>query len=225
MAKGSRVMKNQELLQDITYGMYLITTYDDKKVGCIINTLTQVTSENPLVAVNLNKNNYTTQAIYKTKKFAVSILTESTPLEIISTFGYQSSKENDKFKNVDYTLMDNLPVIDGCTCGHLICEVVNIVDCKTHDIIIAKVKKLSKISMEKPMTYKYYHEVLKGRSPKNAPTYIKTDKNDESGSRYRCTICGYIYDNNKEKIKFEDLPEDWKCPICKVGKDKFEKIC
>lgn len=42
--------------------------------------------------------------------------------------------------------------------------------------------------------------------------------------KYRCTICGYIYDDAKEEVKFEDLPEDWVCPLCGVGKDMFEKV-
>ena len=30
--------------------------------------------------------------------------------------------------------------------------------------------------------------------------------------KYRCTVCGHIYDEEKEGVKFADLPEDWKCP-------------
>lgn len=40
--------------------------------------------------------------------------------------------------------------------------------------------------------------------------------------KYRCTICGHIYDDAKENIKFEDLPEDWVCPKCGVPKELFE---
>ncbi len=42
--------------------------------------------------------------------------------------------------------------------------------------------------------------------------------------KYKCTICGYIYDEAIEKIRFEDLPDNWTCPLCGVGKDMFEKI-
>jgi rubredoxin len=45
-----------------------------------------------------------------------------------------------------------------------------------------------------------------------------------TGSKYKCIICGHIYDEAVEKVKFEDLPEDWKCPLCGVGKDKFQKV-
>lgn len=42
--------------------------------------------------------------------------------------------------------------------------------------------------------------------------------------RYRCTICGYIYDDAKEKVKFVDLPDDWKCPACGAPKSLFEEV-
>ena len=42
--------------------------------------------------------------------------------------------------------------------------------------------------------------------------------------KYRCKICRYIYDDSKEKVKFEDLPENWKCPWCGAPKSMFEEI-
>ena len=42
--------------------------------------------------------------------------------------------------------------------------------------------------------------------------------------KYRCTICGYIYDEAKEGVKFADLPDDWKCPLCGAPKNLFEEV-
>ncbi len=42
--------------------------------------------------------------------------------------------------------------------------------------------------------------------------------------KYECTICGYIYDAEVEGVKFEDLPDDWTCPLCGVGKEMFKKV-
>lgn len=42
--------------------------------------------------------------------------------------------------------------------------------------------------------------------------------------KYRCTLCGYIYDNEKEEIAFNDLPEDWLCPLCGAPKSEFELV-
>ena len=47
---------------------------------------------------------------------------------------------------------------------------------------------------------------------------------EESNMKYRCMACGYIYDDDVEETKFEELPEDWTCPLCGVGKDMFEKV-
>ncbi len=43
-------------------------------------------------------------------------------------------------------------------------------------------------------------------------------------AKYRCKICGYIYDDEKEKVKFEDLPDDWTCPLCGESKEMFELV-
>ncbi len=40
--------------------------------------------------------------------------------------------------------------------------------------------------------------------------------------KYVCQICGYVYDDAKEKVPFEDLPDDWKCPLCGAAKSDFK---
>jgi rubredoxin len=42
--------------------------------------------------------------------------------------------------------------------------------------------------------------------------------------KYVCGVCGYIYDPDEEDVSFEDLPEDWVCPICGASKDQFDKV-
>lgn len=42
--------------------------------------------------------------------------------------------------------------------------------------------------------------------------------------KYVCLACGYIYDDEVEEVKFEELPENWVCPACNVGKDMFELV-
>ena len=52
---------------------------------------------------------------------------------------------------------------------------------------------------------------------------VSFEKKEASG-KYVCSICGYVYDPAEhDGIAFEDLPEDWKCPRCKKGKDRFNK--
>ena len=42
--------------------------------------------------------------------------------------------------------------------------------------------------------------------------------------QYRCSICGYVYDDARESVPFADLPEDWKCPWCGAPKSVFEAV-
>ena len=51
-----------------------------------------------------------------------------------------------------------------------------------------------------------------------------TDIENKKINKYKCIICGYIYDEAVENVKFEDLPDDWKCPLCFNPKSAFEKI-
>ena len=40
-------------------------------------------------------------------------------------------------------------------------------------------------------------------------------------AKYVCDVCGYVYDEEVEGVKFEDLDDDYVCPLCGVGKDQF----
>ena len=40
--------------------------------------------------------------------------------------------------------------------------------------------------------------------------------------KYVCKVCGYVYDEQEEGVLFAELPEDYACPLCGVGKDEFE---
>lgn len=210
-------------LRDLTYGMYIISTeYNGRNVGCFVNTVTQITAVNPIISVSVNKDNYTNEALKNVKKFAVSILSENTNSKVIGEFGFFSSRDKDKFSNIEYKKVDELPVVNEETCGYLICEVIDVVDAETHDIFIARVNNAVKVNDYIPMTYKYYHEVIKGKAPKTAPTWVEEKQNNEG--KYRCKICGHIYDEVKEGVKFNELSDDWVCPMCGVGKDMFEKM-
>jgi rubredoxin len=43
-------------------------------------------------------------------------------------------------------------------------------------------------------------------------------------AKYECSACGYVYDEATHDTKFEDLPDDWTCPVCGVDKSFFTKI-
>ena len=208
-------------LQKITYGLYVVGCYSDgKPAGCIINTCFQVTSENPALAISLNKNNFTLEAIRRNPHFSLSIVAEDTDPAIIGKFGFCSSRDNDKYASFGYQDLDGTPAVNGQFCGRLILEAFDFVDCGTHIVVIGRLKATYE-GAGRPMTYAYYHEVIKGSAPKNAPTYREeppAQPQPASGHVYKCDVCGYTVESDVP------LPDDFVCPICGVDRSHFKEI-
>ena len=53
---------------------------------------------------------------------------------------------------------------------------------------------------------------------------VKKDGERKDFDIWRCSACRRLYKNQEQSIKFDDLPSDWKCPVCKTSKDVFEKV-
>lgn len=211
---------DKKVLRELSYGLYAIGANDgNKPTGCIVNTVFQITSENPIVALSMNKNNYTFQAITKKNKFTVSLLSEQTSPNLIAQLGFSSGRDTDKCAGLNYQLTtDGLPLFAEQTVGFLTCEVLSIHDAETHNVILARVLDAQMGEGGTPMTYRYYHEVIKGRAPKNAPTYVAPEEEKSSGKQCICDICGYIYNGS-----LSDMPEDFRCPVCGADKSHFKE--
>ena len=214
-----------ETLFNLSYGMYAIGVKNDKKVSaCIVNTVFQVTNTPNQIALSMNRDNYSYECIKKEGIFTVSVLSEDTSGAVMGALGFNSGRDTDKLKDVRHKiLVEGLSVVKENICCWFLCKVVNSVDTPTHTIFIAEVVAGSDTSKGKPMTYDYYHKVIKGTAPKNAPTYRATEAVDDhnDGEEFICTICGYVYDD--PDLSFEELPDDWVCPICGAPKSAFKR--
>lgn len=228
---------NKKALWKISYGLYIVSSKKDGKFnGQIANTVFQLTAEPPTIGVCINKNNLTHEYIQESKVFTVSILSTQATMKFIGLFGFKCGRDIEKFKDIDYKIgKTGAPIVLNNTIGYLECEVTGSMDTGTHTLFIGKLMDAEIINDKEPLTYEYYHKVLKGRAPKTATTYINEEpdkqKKESEMVKYKCTVCGYIYDPEKGDpdsgikpgIPFEELPDDWVCPVCGVGKDKFEK--
>lgn len=225
-------------LHKISYGLYIICSKDGEKInGQIANALFQVTSKPQTIAVSINKQNLTHKFIKKSKYFTVSILSEKAPLTFIGNFGFKSGRDINKFENVQYRIgKNNIPIVTDYTLAYLEVKLINTIEVGSHTIFIGNVEDSEILSKEKPMTYEYYHKVNGGYSPKTAPTYSETvdkeiKKEVKKMDKYVCKVCGYVYDPNKGDpengvepgTKFEDISDDWVCPVCGASKTDFEK--
>ena len=161
------------VLHNLSYGVFIVGAFKDgRAVGCTINTCFQITSQGPLIAVSLNKNNFTLEAIRETGRFSVSILSQDTDPMVIGRFGFFSSRDTDKYDGFGYDVVDYVPCVRGSFAGRLILETVETVDCGTHMLVLARLTNTVEGSRT-PMTYAYYHNVIKGTEPPSAPLYRK----------------------------------------------------
>lgn len=210
---------NKSAFHKLSYGVYAVTAQDGThSVGCIANSAMQITSNPPSIAISINKDNFTHSVIQKTKSLAISILSEQTDPVIIGTFGFQSSRDTNKFTATAYEMQNDLPVLQDI-CAWFTVEVTQQMDAGTHTVFLGTVTDCEVRSNTTPMTYAYYHAVLKGKSPKAAPTYVEESEQPfvSNKNRYVCTICGYIYEG-------ESLPTDFSCPICKQPSSAFQLL-
>jgi len=225
---------NPKTLHKISYGLYIVSSKKGESInGQIANTMFQVTSDPPTIAVSINKKNLTHEFIQKSKVFTVSILSKETPMKFIGLFGFKSGKDVNKFEEISYKIgVTGSPIVTDNAIGYLEADVINSMDVKTHTIFIGKILDAQIMNDGEPLTYAYYHEIKRGKSPKTAPTYIaENQKEVKKMDKYRCKACGYVYDPEKGDpdggiapgTPFEDIPDDWVCPVCGVGKDMFEK--
>jgi len=228
---------NKRALHKISYGLYVVCSKKDKKFnGQIANSVFQVTSEPPTIAVSINKKNLTHEYITHSKVFTMSILKEKAPMAFIGIFGYKSGRDIDKFKDTTYSIgKTGVPIVTDHSLAFLEAELIKKISIGTHTVFIGKIVDADILTDDKCMTYEYYHFIKGGKSPKNAPTYISNEniekKEEKNMDKYVCKVCGYVYDPEKGDpdggiepgTKFEDIPDNWVCPICGASKKDFEK--
>lgn len=241
---------NFRAFHKLSYGLYIIATeYEGIKAGYIGNTAFQITSNPSKIAISSHKDNFTTQKIIDSKRFSISVLKKEVETSIIGKFGFMSGADIDKFQGTEtITAVTGAPiVVDSCV-AWFDCKVLDTVDVGTHILIIGEVVESDLLANEEALTYDYYHKKYKMFAPQNAPTYIEQEKlgkepepepepereelkSASPGSKFICTICGFQYDPEEGDptvgippgTPWEDVPDEYKCPICNAGKEYFRE--
>ncbi len=222
-------MIDTKAFRNLSYGLYIISSKKDgRPVGCVVNTFAQVTSTPAQVSVAVNKENFTSQGIQQTGAYEVAVMNESASMELIGKFGFHSSAEVDKFADFETAVSEQgLTYVTQSSCAHFSVKVTQEIDLGSHILFIGECVAAEPVAGDAPMTYAYYHQVKGGKTPPKASSYNGGDdasadaasKSNETKPKiaWRCKICGHI-----EYV--DELPEDFVCPVCGVGRELFEKI-
>lgn len=191
---------------NIGYGLYVLTTNENKDNGCIINTFMQVTDTPKRVVLAVNKNNLTCTELQASGVFNVSVIDESADFEMFKCFGFRSGRTCQKFDDFPDVARAKNGVLytTKSTNAYFSGRVIEQKDLGTHILFIADVTEAEVLSDKKTVTYTYYQENIK-----------PTPETKKKG--WVCKICGYVYEG-------EELPQDYICPLCKHPASDFEKI-
>lgn len=199
---------DKNAMYQLSYGLFILTAKQgEKDNGCIVNTVSQVTTEPNRIVVAVNKGNLTHDMIMATGVFNVSILSEKSKFATYQHWGFQSGRDVDKLESITYERSENgLVYLAEETNAMISAKVVSTTDLGTHTLFLADVTDAKMISDDPSATYSYYQKNIKP-----APA------NTEKKKGFICTVCGYIYEG-------DTLPEDFICPICKHPASDFKPL-
>lgn len=162
---------DDKALNLITYGLYIVTSSaGEKKNGMIANSFFQITAEPARAALSVNKKSLTWEYITKTKTCAVMPVTESADMPFIGNFGFRTGRNFDKFAKVKYSVFPSgLPVVEENTSAAYELKIDQEIDEGTHTLFVGEITAARIITPDKAcMTYGYYHNTLKGKTPEGA---------------------------------------------------------
>jgi flavin reductase (DIM6/NTAB) family NADH-FMN oxidoreductase RutF/rubredoxin len=226
---------NSKALFKLGYGVYVVTSIKGEKLnGQIANTVFQITSEPPTIAVSINKKNLTWEYIKESGVFAVSVISQDAPLSFIGNFGFKSGRDTDKLSGINLKIgQTKAPLILDNTTAYLEAKVSQEMDLGTHTLFIGDVVDGDVLNEKPSMSYDYYHVIKRGTTPRTAPSFIEEERDEKLIMfKYKCSVCGWVYDpvigdadgGIAPGTPFEKLPDGWKCPVCGAGKADFVKV-
>ncbi len=166
---------DEKALYKITYGLYVVSAEaEGQQSGCVVNTLQQVTAEPVRLAVTVNKENLTCQLMEKAGRFTAVALDQRTDMMLVGRFGFRSGKDFAKFDGISSAKdQAGMPYPLEAVCAHYSCKVEQTMDLGTHLMFVGVAEESEILSEEEPLTYSYYRNVIKGKTPKTAPSYQK----------------------------------------------------
>ncbi|MDR1209881.1 MAG: flavin reductase [Clostridiales bacterium] len=205
---------------ELSYGLYVAGVADSsgRLGGCVVDALAQATSDDPpMLTLSVMKGSATNAALKATGRVAVSVLPDNVDPFVVANFGFQSSRDADKWPNVPHSVTDGLPSLDAAV-SVITADVAGRLDLSDHTLYLLRASDARKTgNPAKPLLYADYRARMKSA----AYEAFERFKNGaaQPARKWRCQICGYVYDGG---VPFEDLSEDWTCPLCGVPKSMFE---
>lgn len=216
---------DENALYKLTHGLYVLGATDGRRfVGSIVDAVMQVANSPFVLALSCHNGSYTKQCIESSNEFSLSVLGKDVDPFVISNFGFQSSKTANKWENVDFYVGGGLPYLQG-NLAEIRCKVTQKIVFDSNTLFLAEVVDCHNNGDSIPLTYYDYRSYFKNdvlqalqQRTQKGKTMTEENKSENDGKHWVCSVCDYVYDGD---VPFEELPDDWACPLCGVDKSYF----
>lgn len=228
-----------DALYKLTHGLYILGAKGENYfAGSVVDAVMQVANQPVVIALSCGNNSYTKECIECSDEFSLSVLGKNVDPKIIADFGFQTSRTVNKWEGVEYLVRDGLPYLAD-NLAILKAKVLQKIVYASNTLFIAEVVDCASSNDGEILTYADYRHGFKDKviaafkaakeekvaaeAPKEMPKetskgLVKETAAKTADKHWVCTVCGYVYD---EPTPFEELPDDWVCPLCGVDKSMF----
>lgn len=165
---------NIDALYKLTHGVYVLGADDSgRPVGSIVDAVMQVANKPLVLALSCHNASYTKSCIEKSGKFSLSVLGKQVDPFVVANFGFQSSRDNDKWDEVPYFIENGLPYLKNAL-ALMSCRVIDKQVFESNTMFTAEVTDCRITEEEaEPLTYSDYRSSFKNDVLKFLPNILK----------------------------------------------------
>ena len=158
----------EKALYKLTHGLYIVGAGDKKSLnsgrlaGSTVDAVMQVANKPLIIALSCNNTSYTRECIIENGEFSLSVLGEDIDPFIVANFGFQSSRNIDKWDNVPHYLEDGMPYLEGCL-ATVRAKVVQVIVFESNTLFLAEVVDCKDMKDSEALTYNLYRAGFKDK--------------------------------------------------------------
>ena len=164
---------NADALYKLTHGVYVLGADDHgRPVGSVVDAVMQAANKPPVIALSCHNGSYTKNCIEKSGRFSLSVLSRDVDPFVVANFGFQSSRDTDKWDNVPHFMENALPYLQNCI-AVMSCRVLDKQVFESNTLVTAEVIDCRDIAEGQPLTYSDYRTSFKNEVLKFLPNILK----------------------------------------------------
>lgn len=130
---------DENALFKLTHGIYVLGTTDGSRyVGSIVDAVMQVANKPFVLALSCGNHSYTKSCLHTAKEFSLSVLSKEADPFIVANFGFQSSRDVNKWENVEFEVLEGLPYLQKSLAG-IKCKIIQEIAFESNTLILAEV--------------------------------------------------------------------------------------